>query len=68
MRVRDIVRRSFEILVTTGALPPFERKGRYAPPPPRFNPIWRPEQLEIIHHGSAEGPLYDDPDAWRSAV
>ena len=68
MRVRDIVRRSFEQLVAAGTLPPYGRQGRYVPPPPRHNAPWRPEQLEILHHGAAAGTLYADPAAWESAV
>jgi hypothetical protein len=68
MRIRDVLRNSFEKLVLDGALPPYRRQGRYVPPPPRFNSPWRPEQIEVLARGSVEGRLYQDPDAWRSAV
>jgi hypothetical protein len=68
MRVRDIVRNSFDLLVETGALPAYQRRGRYAPSIMRHNPVWRPEHLESTHYAAASGPLYEDDAAWRKAV
>jgi hypothetical protein len=68
MRVRDIVRRSFDHLVSVGTLPTYERQPRYVPPPARHNAPWRPDQLELLHYADTQGALYDDPTAWRAAV
>jgi hypothetical protein len=68
MRVRDIVRNSFERLIETGGLPAYERRGRYTPPFARHNPVWRPEQMESTHYAAASGGLYEDDEAWQKAV
>ena len=68
MRVRDIVRASFDQLVGSGAVPGYEPRGRYVPPLLRFNPTWRPEQGELVHYGVLAGELYEDEAAWRAAA
>lgn len=68
MRVRDIVRRSFDLLQADGTLPSYRRQRRFVPPPPRYNMPWRPEQLEILHHGAADGSLYDNTEKWGAAI
>jgi len=68
MRVRDIVRNSFDRLIESGALPAYERRGRYTPPIVRHNPTWRPEHMELAHYGASASGLYADPNAWRAAV
>jgi hypothetical protein len=69
MRVRDIVRSSFDQLIESGALPPYPRRGRYTPPVLRHNATWRPEQVEIARYGGAlDSGLYADPQLWRTAV
>ncbi len=68
MRVRDIVRNSFQRMIETGGLPAYERRGPYRPPFVRLNPVWRPEQMEATHYGAASGGLYDDEEALEKAV
>jgi hypothetical protein len=68
MRVRDIVRNSLEQLVTDGTLPAYQHDGFYKPAPRRDAMPWRPDQLELLHHAVARGPLYHDSAAWRAAV
>jgi hypothetical protein len=68
MRVRDIVRLSFDQAIEAGLLPPYERRGRFVPPLTRHNPTWRPEQVELVHYGGLPTGLYADLDAWRRAV
>jgi hypothetical protein len=69
MRVRDILRSSFDQLIDSGALPPYRRQGRYTPPVMRHNPTWRPEQVELARYGAAlDDGLYADLQAWRIAV
>jgi hypothetical protein len=69
MRVRDMVRSSFDQLIESGALPAYRRRGRYTPPVMRHNPTWRPEQVELARYGAASaGGLYIDLQAWRAAV
>jgi hypothetical protein len=69
MRVRDILRSSFDQLIESGALPPYRRQGRYTPPVMRHSPTWRPEQVELARYGAAlDDGLYADLQAWRIAV
>jgi hypothetical protein len=68
MRVRDIVRASFDRVIEAGILPPYEWRGRFVPPPVRHNPTWRTEQVELIHYAGLDTGLYADLDAWRRAV
>jgi hypothetical protein len=69
MRIRDIVRNSFDQVIEANALPPYERRGRYTPRVLRHNPTWKPEQVELARYGAVSGSgLYADVEAWQTAV
>ena len=69
MRVRDIVRGSFDAVIEAGALPTYDLRGRYTPAVVRHNPTWKPEQVELARYGAVSTcGLYADAEAWQTAV
>jgi hypothetical protein len=66
MRVRDILRASFEAAIQAGALGDYRSSGRFDRPE-RYGAVFRTADRRAAHYASTEGPLYRDYDAWRRA-
>ena len=66
MRVRDMLRASFEAAIQAGRIADYRSSGRFDRPE-RFGAVFRSSERRVAHYASAEGPLYRDIAAWQRA-
>jgi hypothetical protein len=67
MRVRDILRKSLDLVVARGLLPPYPPRVRVSLPPERPGAVWSNKQLAAAMLGSVDGSFQGNVTAWERA-
>lgn len=66
MRVRDMLKASFEAAIQAGRIADYRSSGRFDRPE-RYGAVFRSSDRRVAHYASTEGPLYRDAVAWQRA-